>query len=114
METKYTIRKKQANSYLVKEILEASPQKLVMKIYDFAIANCRRRDMTKTNKAVSELIIALNFETAEVKDISFQLLRLYQFIQEQTRKGDFDVALNVLSGLRDTWHDVFEKEGISV
>jgi len=113
METTKQMRKKQANSYLVKEILEASPQKLVMKIYDFAIANCRRKDMGKTNKAVSELIVALNFETDEVKEISFQLLRLYQFVQDQTRQGDFDIALKVLSGLRQTWYEAFEKEGVA-
>lgn len=113
MNANQSMKKRRANSYLVKEILEASPQKLVLKIYDFAIANCRRKDMIKTNKAVSELIVALNFETDEVKDISFQLLRLYQFVQDQTRKGEFDSALQILSGLRTTWQDVFEQEGVA-
>jgi len=50
------------NPYLVKEILEASPQKLLIKIYDFAITNCQLGDMAKTNRALDELINALNFE----------------------------------------------------
>ncbi|NLT51300.1 MAG: flagellar protein FliS [Ignavibacteria bacterium] len=114
MITAQSVRKRRANSYLVKEILEASPQKLILKIYDFAIANCQRKDMVKTNKAVSELIISLNFEKDETKPISMQLLRLYQFVQDQTRKGEFDIALQILSGLRTTWQEAFEKEGLKL
>ncbi len=99
-----------ANSYLIKEIMEASPAKLVLKVYDFAIAQCKRKDMIKTNEAVTELIFALSYEPADVKNISLQLLALYQFVQEQTRAGKFDLALVVLTDLRNTWATVFEKE----
>ncbi len=44
------------NHYLVKEILEATPQQLLIKIYDFAILNCQRKNLAKTNSALQELI----------------------------------------------------------
>jgi len=96
-----------ANAYLVKEILDADPQKLLLKIYDFAIVNSKRGDLAKTNKALSELIHALNFETAETKEISLGLMRLYQFCQEQMRQKNYDIVVQILSDLREAWISAF-------
>ena len=97
----------QLNPYLVKEILEASPQKLLIKIYDFAITNCQLHDMIKTNRALDELINALNFENEKARDISTGLLRLYQFCQDQMRKQNYDVTQTILTDLRDSWLTIF-------
>ena len=40
------------NAYLVNEILDATPEKLLIKIYDFAIAHCKNKNLEKTNKAL--------------------------------------------------------------
>ena len=96
-----------ANAYLVKEILDADPKKLLLKIYDFAIVNSKRGDLAKTNKALSELINALNFETEETKEISLGLMRLYQFCQEQMRQKNYDIVVQILSDLRETWITAF-------
>lgn len=98
-----------ANAYLVKEILEADPKKLLLKIYDFAIVNCKRGDLAKTNKALSELIKALDFESEETKSVSIGLMRLYQFCQDQMRKNNTDIVLKILTDLRDTWVKVFKQ-----
>lgn len=95
------------NPYLVKEILEATPQKLILKLYDFAILSCQKGDMIKTNQAISELIRGLNFDDDRVKEISTGLLSLYQFAQEQMRQKNYGVVLKILTELRDTWKTVF-------
>jgi flagellin-specific chaperone FliS len=70
-----------ANAYLAKEILEASPQKLLIKVYDFAIVHCKKGNMDKTNRALQELINALRFDDEKSKDIAIGFLKLYQFCQ---------------------------------
>ncbi|KAB2846370.1 MAG: flagellar protein FliS [Melioribacteraceae bacterium] len=97
-----------ANAYLVKEILDADPKKLLLKIYDFAIVNSKRGDLAKTNKALSELINALNFDSQETKNISIGLMRLYQFCQEQMRQKNYDIVVQILTDLRETWLTVFK------
>ena len=52
------------NPYLVKEIMEANPKKLLLKVYDFAILNCQKRNMIKANEALGVLISALRFDDA--------------------------------------------------
>ncbi len=100
--------KKKANAYFVKEIMDSLPHELLFKVYDFAIAHCQKHDIEKTNRAISELINALNFEDKDTRDLSTSLLQLYQFAQEQVRRGNFDMAMKILSGLRETWQELFE------
>ncbi|MFH0733402.1 MAG: flagellar export chaperone FliS [bacterium] len=102
-----------ANAYLLKEISEASPQKLIIKLYDLAIVCYQKGDFAKANKAVTELINSLNFVDEKAKEISFGLLRLYQFAQEQARKGNLEVSIKILQELRDTWTLVFTRQTIS-
>lgn len=105
--TMATTKPNKANAYLVKEIMEASPEKLLLKVYDYAIIHCQKGDMEKTNKAISELIYSLDFNDEKGKQIAFQLLRLYQFAQDEMRKGNKEIVLNILNGLRDTWSESF-------
>jgi len=98
-----------ANAYLTKEILEASPQKLLLKIYDFAIVNCKAGNMEKTNKAINELINALRYDDDKAKEVSIGLLKLYQFCQDQMRKGDQEIVYKILNDLRDTWATIFQE-----
>ncbi|NMB82366.1 MAG: flagellar protein FliS [Ignavibacteria bacterium] len=93
------------NPYIVNQINIASPQQLIMKVYDFAIVHCQKNDMVKTNEALQVLINALNFDDPSAKDISVGLFKLYQFCQEQMRKNNPQVVLNILTELRDTWKE---------
>jgi len=102
-------RSNPAHTYLMKEILEASPQELLIKLYDFAIINCQKRDTIKTNNAIQELINSLRFDDEKAKEISIGLLRLYQFCQDQMRKGNIEIVKKILTELRDTWKDAFSK-----
>ena len=100
-------KQNKANAYLVKEILESTPQKLLLKLYDFAIVNCQKNNMAKTNNAISELINALNFEHPEAKEVSIGLMRLYQYAQDEMRKGNNEMALHILTELRNAWQNIF-------
>lgn len=93
------------NPYVVNQISIASPQQLIMKVYDFAILHCQKSDMVKTNEALQVLINALNFEETNAKEISFGLLKLYQYCQDQMRKNHNQVVLKILCELRDTWQE---------
>jgi len=102
-------RARRVNAYLSKDILDASPQKLLLKVYDFAITSCRKNDMIRTNKALTELINSLNFESAETKEFSLGLMSLYQFCQDQMRKGENEIVEKILMELRTSWSDIFAK-----
>lgn len=96
-----------ANAYLVKEVLESTPQKLLLKVFDYAIVNCKKGNVENTNKVLSELIKALNFDNPEAREMSLGLLQLYQYSQEEMRKNNTEIVLRILTGLRDTWQTVF-------
>jgi len=97
------------NQYLIKEIMEATPQQLLIKVYDFAILNCNKHNMVKTNNALQELINSLNYDTEPVRQISTGLLKLYLFCQDQMRKQKYDVVNKILVELRATWLEAFKK-----
>lgn len=92
-----------ANAYLVNEVSDASPEALLFKVYDFAIAQCKNKNLEKTNKALSVLIDALRYDTEESKQISIGLKRLYEFCQDQMRKQNYDIVLKILTELRESW-----------
>ncbi|MDH7603913.1 MAG: flagellar protein FliS [Melioribacter sp.] len=102
MYTAQTLRNK-SNPYIFNQINNATPQELILKVYDFAILNCQKNDMLKTNDAIQVLINSLNFDDPAAKEISIGLLRLYQYCQEQMRKHNNQIVLKILTELRDTW-----------
>ena len=91
------------NQYLVKEILDATPQQIIIKIYDFAISSCAKKDLFKTNNAIQELINALRFDDEKAKEIAIGLLKLYRYCQEEMRKNNSDIVRQLLTDLRDAW-----------
>lgn len=102
----FTANSGRTNQYLIKEIMEATPQQLLIKIYDIAIISSQKKDFMKTNNAIQILINALRFDSDDIKEISTGLLRLYLFCQDQTRKNNFELATKILTELRDTWQKV--------
>ncbi|MBI5730577.1 MAG: flagellar protein FliS [Ignavibacteriales bacterium] len=99
------------NLYLTNDIQSASPEQLIMKVYDFAILNCQRHEMIKTNEALQVLVNALNFENEAAKEISLGLLRIYVYCQEQMRKKNFREVQKILTDLRDTWQTALQIKG---
>jgi flagellin-specific chaperone FliS len=100
---------RRVNQYVSNEILNAKPEKLIMKVFDFAILNCQKHNMLKTNEALQVLINALNFEHPEAKKISIGFLRIYRYCQEQMRKQNYDIVYKTLSTLKETWETALSK-----
>ena len=101
---------KMAKQYLVKEVMEATPQQLLIKIYDFAIVQCQKRNLIKTNQAIQELINALDFNDEKVKEFSNGLFKLYLYCQEQMRQKNYDIVHKILTELRDSWLAAFNMQ----
>ncbi|MFZ0455159.1 MAG: flagellar protein FliS [Ignavibacteriaceae bacterium] len=97
------------NQYLVNEITQATPKQLLIKIYDFAIVNCKKQNLAKTNEALQVLISSLSFKNKEVSQISTGLLRLYQYCQEEMRKRNYEIVYEILTELKESWIAVFNK-----
>lgn len=97
------------NQYLVKEIMDASPEELLLKVYDFAIAKASQHNLEKANKAVQTLIDGLNYSGDDVKEISIGLLRLYKFCQDKMREKDYDIVVKILTELRESWIEAIKK-----
>ena len=87
-------------SYQQNGIATASPLKLILMVYDRAIAGCRQKKAELAGRAINELINGLNMDAGT---ISWSLLAIYQYCSELVRKGDYEESLNILKDLRDTW-----------
>lgn len=98
------------NPYLINDIMESSQEKLLLKLYDFAITNCRRKNIEKTNKALNELIFGLRFDNEEVEKISTGLFQLYNYCKDEMRKRNFEIVEKILTELKESWVEIFTKE----
>jgi len=95
------------NGYLRNEVMGLSPTEIILKIYDFAILNLKKKEQQKAMRAITELIVSLNFE---YKDFSIGMYKLYQYCRDQIIHGNYDNALVILEGLRDSWAKAFNLE----
>ena len=93
-----------ANSYRNDEFANLSPVRVVDKLYSIAILACKRKDTRLAQKAISELIVGLNFE---YKEISTGLFSLYQYSKDCIHKGKTTEAIRVLEELRSCWSQAF-------
>jgi len=88
--------------YQKQSVLNASPLKLVVKMYDFAIQASYLEDGQKLKDILSTLIKGLNFD----HEPAGQLYELYRYCQDLARKNQFDEVIEILEPLRDTWQEV--------
>lgn len=92
--------------YQKQAILNASPLKLVVKMYDLLIQASYREDDRKVREILSGLIQGLNFDY----EPAGQLFELYRYCQDLSRKKCFEEIREILSPLRDTWEEVAKKQ----
>src|SRR5690554_6565814 len=102
--------KNRANAYLINDIMESSHEKLLLKLYDFAITNCRLHNIEKTNQALNELILGLRFDKEELENISTGLFRLYSFCKDQVRKRNYAIVEKILTELRESWVQALKQQ----
>ncbi|HMA63185.1 MAG TPA: flagellar export chaperone FliS [bacterium] len=95
------------NPYLVQKVLSASPEELILYIYDAAIAACANENHSKAAEAIQELINSLNFEKRTVANTFY---RMYQHILHQIHNGKFERARELIKEIRDTWAQAMKLE----
>ena len=88
------------NPYLQQQIKTASPEKLILMLYDIGLKSCKAKDRQKAAKVLVELIGSLNFD---YKEIALGYFELYRFALDGIHRGKFENAIWVLQGLRDVW-----------
>ncbi|MFC1564106.1 flagellar protein FliS [candidate division KSB1 bacterium] len=87
--------------------MSLDPIPLLVKVYDYIILNCKMKNIDKATKGLVELISALNFDYQEV---SLGLFRLYQFCLDSIKQNNFDDAIKILEGLRESWISTLDKK----
>ncbi|MFC1556815.1 flagellar protein FliS [candidate division KSB1 bacterium] len=90
--------------------MSLEPVQLLIKVYDFTIVQCKKKDQVKASKGIVELISALNFDH---DGVSLGFFRLYQFCQDKIKKDQFEEAIPILEGLREAWVEAEKKNGKS-
>jgi flagellar protein FliS len=88
--------------YQKQSVMNASPLRLVVKLYDLVIQATYREDADKVKAILSELIQGLNFE----HEPAGQLFELYRYCQDLSRRNRFSEIREILEPLRDTWEEV--------
>ena len=100
MAIKYATPQIRKNPYLLQQIRGASPEKLILMLYDVGLKSCRARDTQKASKVLIELISALNFD---YNDVALKYFDIYRFALDGVHAGKFENAIMVLEGLRGVW-----------
>lgn len=94
------------NPYLVQKVLTASPEQLVVYIFDAAIIACGREDKMKASQAVQALINSLNFDSD--RNIAVKFFQIYHYILNKINAENFDEARKLLDELRKTWSEAMK------
>ena len=95
-----TRKPKKVNPYLAQKIMTASPEQLILYIYDASISACGRKDHVRAAEAIQELINSLNFKE---KKVAGTFYHMYQHILTLIHKKQFNEALVLLREIRNTW-----------
>jgi flagellin-specific chaperone FliS len=97
-----------ARAYKKDQLMNLTPVQVVDKLYGVAIQACKKEDAPLAQRAISELIVGLNFEYQE---ISTPLFRLYRYCKDCIRDGKLEDAITVLVELRAAWAQAFHLNG---
>ncbi len=94
--------------YQQQAIFSASPEQLLIKIYDIGIAACHRGDRKKVRAVLQELIGSLNYEVEG--DLAERLFSVYNFCMNESVAGDLELIAQFMTELRDTWRQSFNQK----
>lgn len=92
------------DTYRKEQFLNLNPVQVIHKLLDVAIRACKQGDKRLALRAITELILALNFEH---KEVALGFFRLYDFCKQCIHRGDLPEAIFVLEDLRATWAKAF-------
>ncbi|WP_138430760.1 flagellar protein FliS [Fodinibius saliphilus] len=80
-------------------VLNASPLRLVVKLYDLVLQATYRKDGERAKEVLSTLIESLNFD----HEPADELFELYRYCQDLARQEEFTEIREILEPLRDAW-----------
>lgn len=121
-----------SRKYLESQIKTASKEQLLLMLYDGAIQNCLNAQefiankdhekacekLIKAQNIVAELISSLQFDKNQ--EVSKNLAALYGYVYIQLMEANVkhsavavQNSLKILSSLKDTWVQAFEKVGLT-
>jgi flagellin-specific chaperone FliS len=86
--------------YREQQILMATPDHLILLLYDLALTSCNKKDSAKLSRILAELIDSLDFTYEEVANGFFGL---YEYCLNLLREKKFDAVANIIKELRDAW-----------
>lgn len=81
--------------------MNASPIKLVVKLYDLVIQATYREDDERVREILSTLITGLNFD----HEPADQLFNVYRYCQDLSRESRFEEIREILEPLREAWEE---------
>ncbi len=97
-----------ASVYLANDINEATPEKLLIKVMDYAIMHSKRGNLENTNKALNLLLSSLRYDNDEAAKVSIGLKKLYDYCQDEMRNKNYGMVTKILSELREAWLRILE------
>lgn len=89
--------------YQHQAIATASPERLVVKLYDLGIAACYRDDRPKVRAVLVELMAALNHERGG--ELAGRLQAIYEYCLNESAMGNLSLVAELLAGLREAWQE---------
>jgi len=87
--------------YQQQAVRSASPEQLILKLYDLGIASCHREDRAKVRAVLVELIAGLDFKQGG--EIARRLSGIYEYCLSESATGDLAAIEALLTGLREAW-----------
>ncbi|NOZ74579.1 MAG: flagellar protein FliS [FCB group bacterium] len=91
--------------YVIQKVKSASPEQLIVYVYDVAIKACLQKNQSLALEAVQELVNALNYEH---KELAHTFYTTYEIIQSEIRQQNLSAASIHLKDLRETWKKAFK------
>jgi len=92
------------DAYTKEAHLNLTPVQVIHRLYSYAILGCKKEDPVLAQRALNELILALDFDH---KDIAMGLFRLYNYCKGCIQEHKYPQAIEILEELRATWARAF-------
>ncbi|MCK5520032.1 MAG: hypothetical protein KAI81_02880 [Candidatus Marinimicrobia bacterium] len=92
----------QTNPYLVQKVMTASPEQLVLYVFDAASLACKRKDKDKAMQALQVLIGSLKFDYHE---IATNFYNTYHGIINVINQDKYDLATTMIADIKGTWQE---------
>ena len=86
--------------YRQQQVMTATPDQLILILYDLALTASNQKDGSKLNRVLAELIDSLDFT---YEDTATGFFRIYEYSMILSRKQKFETVSGIIKELRDTW-----------